>query len=110
MFVYWRRKGSFLHLLKGNKKANKLRQEQTEVCQTKWTRLKIKGDKQNVVYISGARVSAVAQGPPYMLEDGGGGGVETRGRLHKPTSKSAFGDLMRADKAKEIQNKTAEVM
>lgn len=28
------------------KKANKLRQEQTEVCQTKWTRSKIKGDKQ----------------------------------------------------------------
>lgn len=46
MFVYWGGKGSLLHLLKGNKKANKLRQEQTEVCQAKWTRSKIKGDKQ----------------------------------------------------------------
>lgn len=42
-----------------------------------------------------------------MLEDGGGG---SGGGGHKLTSKSAFGDLMHADKAEEIQNNTAEVM
>lgn len=84
MFVYWGRKGSLLHLLKGNKKANKLRQEQTQVCQTKWTFEKIKSDKQNFVYISGARESVVAQGPPYMLEDGGGGdeGAAAQGHIN----------------------------
>lgn len=54
LFVYWRRRDSFLHLLKGNKKAPKRWQEQSEVCH-KMDALEIEGDKHNVVYVWGAR-------------------------------------------------------
>lgn len=72
LFVYWRRRDSFLHLLKGNKKAPKRWQEQSEVCH-KMDALQIEGDKHNVVYVWGARQRGWAwsppppctQGPPY---------------------------------------------
>lgn len=63
LFVYWRRRDSFLHLLKGNKKASKRWQEQSQVCR-KMEALKIEGDKHNVVYIWGASLWGRAQSPP----------------------------------------------
>lgn len=75
----------------------------------------MKSDKQNFVYVSGARVSALAQGPPYTPEDGGGGdeGAASQGHINDFFFffwKSAFGDWLPADRAFEIQNNTLEVM
>lgn len=54
LFVYWRRRDSFIHLLKWNKKSSIPWQEQREVCH-KMEALEIEGDKHNVVYIAEAR-------------------------------------------------------
>lgn len=69
LFVYRRRRDSFLHLLKGNKKAGICWQEHSKVCHKMYSH-KIEGDKHNVVYICRARLRGrhsqpLAQGPPY---------------------------------------------